>query len=156
MGWADGIDNVNPDGDGIYVKEGIFKVRAIKADGGITRKKVPFFAVELDILESNNPARPAGGRMTFFVSIKPDTPALKNVRRFIGVATNADPKEVTEAVCEYVTSKAQPIAGKVFKLVATDEPTEAGGKFTACQWTLLENAPAAAAGAPAAPTQAAG
>lgn len=146
MSWADDIDSAEGSKGGAWVLPGVYKVRITKCSGrDKNRKGFPQFVAEMDILESNNPERPAGGKMAWICVFKPDTPALGNVRTFISIIEQAPLEQVTKQVGEFYTSAAQPAAGAIMKLVAYNIKTKKDADFTVVEWELVESPPGAEA-----------
>lgn len=135
------FDNAEPSSGNKYVKQGTYKVR-IKACKEVSRtRKSPFpaFFAELSVLESDNPEYPPGSSMTYWVSVKPDTPSLGNIKRFIATCFAEPVSEIKKPIAAAVVSPANPLGGTILGLIAVDRDKEKSeGKFTDCEWTLIE------------------
>ena len=138
MGLFDGIEN-EVGFNRVYFEPGRYKVEIVKCESGVSRyKEIKFFAVEAKILASDNTKHPVGSKASWFVKLMKNTPALANVREFVGIATDTPMKEVDAAGVEMVVSEEQPLAGVVLNLVATKIKTKAQTDFTIHQWELAK------------------
>lgn len=138
MGLFSGIDKASYSENGVFFLPGNFVVEVLKCKSGTTRKKVDFFLAEVRILQSSNPERPVGSKVTWFVSIVPDTSALGNIKNFIAVASDIDEKEVDDAGAEMVVSDAQPLNGTLLRASAVNLKTRADRDFTKVSWEKYE------------------
>ncbi len=138
MGRFAGVENAKVTEGGVYFLPGNYLVEILACKSGETRKKVPFFAVDTKIIESDNPSRPAGSNCSWFVGLDKDA-ALGNIRGFVAKALESSIEEVNEAVCEIVVGKDQPCAGKKMHINAVNILTKAGKDFTKCNWSLDED-----------------
>lgn len=129
-------------GTGTYVEPGAFIVDTDLHKRGVSRKGKKYFLVEMDIIASSNPKRPAGTRMTWQVNIpelvdgKYENPALGNVKKYVATVMKRDMKEVTGQVLDLVTSPAQPLKGKRMRISATEIELKNGNPFTAVEWFI--------------------
>ena len=122
-----------------YFLEGTYKVRVVKAAAFNSRTGIPYFVAEAEILESNNPDRPAGMVCAQVIKLATDMGPI-NVKRFIAAANGIDPnsqaanEEVNEDVCEYAVSDEQPLAGIEMGLQCVLTATQKGGDYTIHHW----------------------
>ena len=142
-----GDDDVDVEGaeassGGVYVDPGAYIVDLDLCKRGISRKGKKYFLIELDIIESSNPDRPVGTRMTWQVNIpelvggKYENPALGNVKKFVATVMKSAISEVNGKVLDLVTSPAQPLRGKRMRISATNITLKSGGDFTVVEWFL--------------------
>lgn len=132
---ADVYDKVNSAtrNGGVYILPGVYDV-TIKACKHIDGRKSPCFVVELDVLTSSNPARPAGSSMSWVVNLNQDAgPA--NVREFASSILGVPFESVTGDVVRGLVHASNPLGGTKAKLAAANVKTRSGGDFTKVQWT---------------------
>lgn len=139
MGLFTGINDAKYSEGGIYFLDGNYVVQIEDLKSGTSRQKVDYFAAECRILQSTNPARPIGTLVTFWVGIKPDTPALADIRRFLAVAGDCDDNDVDDRAAEMSVSEEQPFRGVVLRAAATTITTAKKKlPFTKVVWEKFE------------------
>lgn len=120
MGFFDGIDEVETREDYVYFtglpsgEEGCYlsEIKLVKA-GKTLKSKVPYFLVETTTLESNNPARPVGGKQNFMVMVTTEwrDTKLGNIKKFLAAALDIKESEVDAKGVDDACSAANPLAG---------------------------------------------
>lgn len=135
MGLFEGIENAES-GSRVYISDtGNFVLEILKCSAGISKfKEERFFGVDFNVVESTNPKYPAGSRVSWYVGLRKDTPALSNVKDFAATAAGVPSKEVDAASIEMIVSDEQPLAGTKVKLATVLKKTKAGKDFTVHQW----------------------
>jgi len=123
--------------ENVYFLPGTYRVEVQACKSGTTRKKADYFLIECKILQSSNPDRPVGSKATHFITLKPDTAALAEVKRFVAVATDTPEEEVDAAGVEMLVSDEQPLRGKVLGVSAVAVKTRSGGDYTRLQWETV-------------------
>jgi hypothetical protein len=123
---------------GVYVLPGVYMFEILACKAGETRSGVPFFVVELKILESNNDDRPVGSECSWFVGLDKE-PALGNIKQFVSAATGSPLDEVDEEAVELIVSKDNPLAGHVIHASAINIKTKKGGDFTRVKWSPVDS-----------------
>lgn len=142
--WMDTIGEARLSEGGIYVEPGAYVVEILKCKAGSGRKG-DFFVVECLIHESNNPARPVGSTMDWFVDMRHE-PSPGNIVAFVMAAMKCEKTEVTKEAVLIVTSERQPLKGLKMRMTAANIVTkEKKQNFTKVKWAALETvAPKAA------------
>lgn len=123
--------------ENVFFLPGRYRVEVQACKSGTTRKKADYFLVECKILQSTNPDRPVGSKATHFITLKPDTAALAEVKRFVSVATDTPEKEVDAAGVEMLVSDEQPLRGKVLDVTVVNVKTKTGGDYSRHQWEAV-------------------
>jgi hypothetical protein len=144
MGFFTGIEQADISGTKPYFETGTYVVDIMRVFTLTSRKQQKLFIIECEIVESDNPNRPPGMECSQVIVIKPDTPAMGNVLAFIAASQGIDPyntankelikKEITEAFCEYVVTKENPLGGKRLRLKCAPIKTKADTDFTVHYW----------------------
>lgn len=134
MGIFAKIEEAKATEGGNYLRPGNFDVEVVRIKVGETRKKIPFFAVDLKILGTNNPEHKIGEICNWFVGMDKDA-ALGNIKAFATALLSAegpvDPSTITEQVMEQITEKdGEMVAGTRLKVQVTLVDTKGGNKFS--------------------------
>lgn len=132
MGYFKGIEDAKTSEGGLYVVPGNYKVNILEAKVIESRKKIPFFCVETEVLETTNPERPIGTKMSWLVNLTQDS-AQGNIKSFIAGVTGCSTDEVTEVLVEELLESGE-LANTPAKINAFNVVTKAGKDFTRVQW----------------------
>ena len=125
--------------ESVYFLPGKYRVEVQACKSGTTRKRENYFLVECKILESTNPDRPVGSKATHFITLKVDTPALAEVKRFVSIATDTPEEEVDSAGVEMLVSEEQPLRGKVLNVsVVNVKSNKTGKEYSRHQWEVAQ------------------
>lgn len=135
MGRFSDIQNAKVSGGGVYMLDGVYRVEVLEVRAGTARAGWDFFVVECKIVESSRADRPVGMIVTWFVALKPDTPALGNVKQFVSLASDCPINEVDEAGCELIVSNAQPLRGCMLRVSVATIETKKKLPFAKHTWT---------------------
>lgn len=156
MGFFGGIRSAKYSEGGVYLQPGVYRLRINRCKQGKTRTGVPFFVAEFEVLESSVEEQPAGSAVSWMVQIKPDTPALGNIRSFCevvgGFTFDAECKGLSEeeaqaredAIVAEIVGEANVFAGTIVKASGSNIKTKQGRDFTKVVF-MPDDAPAAAA-----------
>lgn len=132
MGIFDGIENAEHFAGGKYVRPGLFLAEILKVKQAKTRKSIPFYVVEMKVLESSDvKEHPIGTTMSWMVMMNQDA-ALGNIKHFVSVATDMPIKEVQASDAEDSCSEDNPLAGIKLRVMAVNIKTKADKDFTKC------------------------
>jgi hypothetical protein len=113
-----------------YVTPGLHLVEIQKVKEGVTRKKRPFFVVEMKVLESSNEKEhPIGTPMSWMVMCDQDA-AAGNIKHFLGVAADKDIKAVTNEDAAESVSEENPFGGMKIRVMAVNIKTQSGNDST--------------------------
>ncbi len=103
-----------------------------------------YFAVELEIVHSTTPERPAGTFVNWMVSMKHskmERMYARDIKNFLMAAYTArldgnapNNSDIDANVFEKTVGEEQPLAGVYIKGVAKTVPTKSGGEFTTLTW----------------------
>jgi hypothetical protein len=130
MGVFDGIENAEHFAGGKYVQPGLHLGEIIKVKQATTRKKRPFYVVEMKVLETSNPKEhPIGTPFSWMVMLDQDA-ALGNIKHFVSVASDTPIKEVQASDAEDSCSEDNPLAGIKLRVMAVNIKTRADKDFT--------------------------
>lgn len=139
MGLFSGMSDAKYSEGGIYLLDGNYVLEVMELKSGTSRQRLDFFVAECRILQSTNPERKAGTICSWFVGIKPDTPALADIRRFLAVAGDSDDSDVDDTAAEMAVSSEQPFKGVVLRAAATTITTaKLKRPFTKVVWAQFE------------------
>lgn len=145
MGVFDGLGKAEYFEGGKYVSPGVFLVEVKRVKQGLTRKKEPFFVVEMKTIESSSlKEHPLGTDMSWMVMLKHDA-ALGNIKHFLSVASGSPLTEVDEKDAEEAVAEANPLAGVKLRISAVNVKTRAGADFTKVKFMSAETSAADAA-----------
>lgn len=116
-----GVESAQVFGGGVYVIPGnylvwIDLVKERKSSSSSER----FFIAELVILESDNPKRPVGSRMSYTIKASLAN-FLGDVKAFIAAGFNIKHEQVTERGCMIAVSAANPMRGRLLRITAQDK-----------------------------------
>lgn len=137
MGLFGGIKETSSQGSGDYLGVGVHRLKLVTATTKLTRKKIDAVIFRVEVVETSNPRYAKGAKSTIFVSCKPDTGWLGDVKNValallgskFGEAIGED--AVDEAIMEEITKgDGTMLAGVEFKCQAFEVPTKRGGVFT--------------------------
>lgn len=144
MGLFSGIEDAKVGGGGVYFLEGLYRCEIVKVFAMKSRKNEDLFIVECKVITSNNAKRKEGSACSWVVNMKHDA-ALGNIKGFIAAANGIDPTdtgtvdaEVNEEAVETACSDANPLAGQLVDLEATEILTRAKTPFTLHKWKPAE------------------
>jgi hypothetical protein len=164
MGIFDGIEKAEYFEGGKYVSPGLYLAKIDKVKQAMTRKKRPFFVVEMTVLETSNPKdHPVNDGMSWMVMLDQDA-ALGNVKHFISVASDTPLDQVQASDAEDACGEDNPLSGVTLRISATNIKTKADKDFTKCRFmsaamdataAAKEHANEAASGSAPAPAAAA-
>lgn len=130
MGVFDGIESAEHFAGGKYVRPGLYLAEIVKVKRSNTRKKRPFYVVEMKVLESSNEKEhPVGTPFSWMVMLDQDA-ALGNIKHFVSVASETPIKEVQVADAEDSCSEENPLGGVKIRLTAVNIKTRADADFT--------------------------
>ena len=137
MGLFSGIKETSSQGAGDYLACGVHRLKLVTATTKITRKKTDAVIFRVEVLESSNPKYAKGAKSTIFVSCKPDTGWLGDVKNVVVALLGSKFREavgegaVDEEIMEEITKGAgEMLSGVEFKCQAFEVPTKRGGVFT--------------------------
>lgn len=133
MGMFDKIKEAQINEGGVYILPGIYRCQILACKQRQTRKGVNMIAVELRVIESTNPERPAGTDMSWVVTMDKDA-ALGNVKQFVATVMECEVKEVDTPGTELIFSEANPLKGTMVRVSAVNKKTKNGGDFTLVKW----------------------
>ena len=132
-----GIKEQSSSGAGDYLGVGLHSLRLLSAQIKVTRKRMDAVIYRVEIVETSNPKYVKGAKSTIFISCKPDTGWLGDVKNVAlaalgskfgeAVGEDAIDEEVMDSICAGDGTK---LAGVVFKCQAFEVPTKKGGLFT--------------------------
>lgn len=147
MGIFDGIGGAQYFESGVYIRPGLYKAVVQKVKQFTTRKKVPAFVVELEVLESSNQKdHPLGTTMSWMVMLNQDA-ALGNVKHFISVASDTPMDDVTSKDAEDACGEGNPLEGVELRIMAVNIKTKADKDFTKVRFMSASMSAADAASA---------
>jgi len=130
MGLFDDIGKAQYFEGGKYIGPGAYKAKILKVKQDKTRNGRPFFVTELEVLETSDPKEfPVGTSFSWMVMLDQDA-ALGNIRHFLAVASDAPINEIGKADAEEAISEANPLAGVIVRISATNIKTKQGKDFT--------------------------
>ncbi len=132
MGVFGGIKEAKFSEGGNYLKEGVHRLQVEACKHIKTLAGIDSFVVEFKILESSNPAHLPGSLCSQMIQIKPNTPALGNIKQFLMVALGKETTEdmITEEVLLYTVSEANPLKGRIVRADAHNIMTKKNTPFT--------------------------
>lgn len=134
------IGNAQVTDGGIYPEPGVYPVLFLDACKMVeSRKGDKLFCAEFEILESNVDERPAGSRMSWMANLSKHDAAPGNVRAFLAAAAGITPDGVDAEGSRAAVSSANPLHGRVLRLEASNTKTRAGGDFTLCRFSALDD-----------------
>jgi hypothetical protein len=136
MNIYDGIEEVQParkksQGETVWIAPGRYELEVVRvADGRADQGEGrPYFVVEFDVLESNNPEIPKGETISWMTMRgKFKQYFLQDVQNFIAAATGSSAQEVTPDVVATCTSEDQPLVGTVVSASAYNKPSQSTGR----------------------------
>jgi hypothetical protein len=151
MGRFSGLGSIRANQGGIFFKQGNYVVEIKKVENRTTRKGDTFI-IETEILESDNPERPAGCKPSQVIVFKPDIieTQMGDVKQFIGAVLGIEDADsyvpedgqdldsFWEEALEGAIGDDQPCAGVKLRLNCTNRATKAGGNFTKHVWSPLK------------------
>lgn len=137
-----GVESVQLNNRAPYITPGLYLLRCKLNKQGTSRKKIPFFVAEFEVLESNNPDHPAGSSVNWMIQFPPLDPdkcrmALGNVKSYASALMDTPTSEVTEEGLEDLTSAANPAEGFKIRAEAFNKPTRNGSPFTHVIWSTV-------------------
>ncbi len=140
MGVFAKMKEVSASQGGVYVIPGVYSLEVDCLKVGKSRAGRDFFVAEFFVLESTNPERPVGCKMSWMVTLDPSylETSLGNIKSFLSVLTSSPTHEVDEAAVEMAVSAANPCAGMKIKASAVNTKTKKGGDFTKVTWIPAE------------------
>lgn len=135
-----GIKNAPPSFGGDYVKPGkhlleVKEHKLIKSQ----QKNTDMFVAVFTVLESNNPAHPAGSTCSWIVNFQ-HASALSNLKSYVMSVYNCLEADVDEDLTASLTDASQPGRGVVVQCEANHVKTRKGGDFTKCAWKFVSAA----------------
>lgn len=95
-----------------------------------TFKKQDNYVIEVEVVESNNPACPVGYMASIVVTDKYVDSYFDDVKGFLCAALNAAPEQVDLADWQASYQPDQPLLGFFFDALVLERPTRNGGVFT--------------------------
>lgn len=100
-----------------------------------------FFIVEMDIVESDNPERAAGTKMSWMVKRKDEFEEtfLSNVKDFIMGVTGLDENKITDETAMKIIAPDQPLSGVRARLTAYQSTLKNGNEFTRTIWEAVDD-----------------
>lgn len=127
-----------------FAAEGVYPVLYIDSVSvRDDRQEVPFYTVELLILESNVPARPAGTKLCWRQNIKSDV-GPGSIKAFIAASMGVTPNEVDSEAAGLTLQSENPLHGRLIRMTAANWRkdgeiviTKNGEPFTICDWSPL-------------------
>ena len=125
-----GIEEVTVKKDSAYVEPGNYlaKINAIKY-GKTNESDRPYFVVEMEVIESDNPNFEKGDTMAWMTMLhRFKHYFLEDVKGFIAVATGYPPDQVISDVVEYVAGEEQPLTGQGLRVRAKATTNANSGK----------------------------
>lgn len=132
----DGIENAKDVFAKNYLEKGNFDLRIISVKSDKSRKNVYFFAVDMDVVQSDNPKYAPGDRVNFITTADKDG-FHSNVKNFILAALTKpnepriDPASVTKEVVAMVCQDAgAAVSGNMIHCQVIPKPTKNGGTFS--------------------------
>ena len=150
MGIFDGIEQAEFFEGGKYVAPGLYLAEIIKVKQALTRKKRPFYVVEMRVLESSNLTEHPIGTSFSWMSMLDQDAALGNIKHFVSVASETPIKEVKVADAEDSCSEENPLAGVKVRVSAVNIKTKKSGyKDDFTKVTFMPESMSAAAAAKA-------
>lgn len=138
-----GIEDAEISYGGFYLEPGIYEVEIGRVFTRTGRTGDPFFVVEMKVLESNNPNRPAGCSPSWVVKTNQDA-AIGNIKGFLAAASGIDPKDreglkqVTAAYAEWASGAENPLAGNRVHVEVDIIKTRKGADFSKHYWSPVE------------------
>lgn len=142
MGVFGGIKGAKYSDGGVYIEPGVGRVEIVAIKYMKTRKGQDAFIVEVKMLESNNPDRPAGSLCTWMVTLDKE-PSLGNIKQFVETLipdvswdqrTEAECEAVILAICAEAGERPNPLKGYKARFSATSIQTKANRPFTKVKW----------------------
>lgn len=132
------VGGAKPGFQSVYPVAGVYPLLMVDSVKMVrNRKGIDLFTVELKILQSQVPTRPAGSRMSYQASFAFDaTP--RNVRSCVAAILGCKFEEVTPAISQVICSASNPANGRLVKLAASDIITKGRGtNFTVCNFEAV-------------------
>lgn len=134
------IDTANARGQrNPYLLPGQYHLRIDKCSSFESREGKLFWLVELEILSSDNPERPAGLQVSWMTNLRKDMGPI-NVKRFLAAAMSIDPDsdaantEITSDVARLAVSDDQPLHNLEIFAQCSAVTTREGGDFLDVKW----------------------
>jgi hypothetical protein len=138
--FFDGIEDEEVYGLRQYMAPGdyLFRVRSCKASA--TRKKLEFFAADLDVLwAEGEDAHEVGDTCNYF-QMKDWDGSLGRIKGFIAAAWGRAPSEVTKAVALAAVSEKNPLRDNLLFCRARTVETKKGGEATNSEFAIYDEA----------------
>tara|TARA_R110000824_G_scaffold393652_1_gene592934 strand:- start:10546 stop:10968 length:423 start_codon:yes stop_codon:yes gene_type:complete len=138
MGIFAGIEEVEVHEKTPYVEAGNYIGEVVKVKSGTKAETgQPYFVVEFEIIESDNPQFRVGEKMAWMKMVnKYKKYFLQDTKGFVATAMECSPTEVTEEVMEYVSGEEQPLVGKRLSLRAYADEKPNGKSYTETEFRL--------------------
>lgn len=145
MSFFAGVENAQVSESGSYLTDGDYDVIVDRVTLGSTRKKIPFFALDVTVEGSSDPVKhPIGSKRNWFVGFDKDS-ALGNVRQWghaianaLSAAEGGGDVDVTainqqflDAIC---ADNGKSVRGVKLKVNVVAKPTSTGGTFSKHTW----------------------
>ncbi|NIQ90985.1 MAG: hypothetical protein GWN93_19075 [Deltaproteobacteria bacterium] len=122
---------------GTYPDPGLYPVLYVdRLQMKRSRRNEDVFIASFDIVESKVPSRPAGTQMDWVVNYRHDA-SPGNVKAFFLAMMNLKDEDLDADGLRFAVSEDQPCRGRLVRMQATEQTTQAGGIFTACNWTAI-------------------
>lgn len=122
---------------GVYLLPGVYLLEVDNLKQGQARDGRSFVVAEFKVLESSEPARPIGSKVSWMVMLdkKYEETALGNIKAFLSTLTATPEHEVDAPGVEMAFSAANPCAGFKIRASASNIKTKARGvDFTKVAW----------------------
>jgi len=132
-----------------YLVDGDFNLEISKVQ--IRGRKEPFYIIEVDVLESNAPDRPAGAKCVAMIDLTKVDTRGKHICSFIAAAFGVDPLTLPKnsvstpwdgqswnAYMDWTAGEQNPIAKRRVTCNVTTTKTQAGGDFSLHTWSVFD------------------
>jgi hypothetical protein len=132
-----------------YLVDGDFNLEISKVQ--IRGRKEPFYIVEVDVLESNTPDRPAGAKCVAMIDLTKVDTRGKHICSFIAAAFGYDPLTLPKNsvstpwdgqswndYMNWTSSEQNPLAKRRVRCNVTTTKTQAGGDFSLHTWSVFD------------------
>lgn len=137
-GFLSGISSAEVNSGRRYITPGKYSLEVKVVNHGSTRNREPFFAVELEVVETDSADYKTGDTVNWFQKLTNDA-ALGNIKGFLCAAYKVEPEELTEEQADKALDEDQPLVGEIVWAEAFEVTTKAGNPFTVVNWITPED-----------------
>jgi hypothetical protein len=141
MGFYDGIEDAEVSNRLPWLQPGSYVLQVDALKQIPKSRKGPLFIAEYTIVKRlSNEGNPEGTRCSHVIKMSLDT-ALQNIKGLVSAILDENPKSVTRAVCESLSSDKNPAKGGQVRADTSIVKTKTGGDFTLHNYTHVELPP---------------